>query len=325
MTLARRAFLRLAAGAASLPALPCIALAENYPGRPVHIVIGLGPGSAGDIIARLIGQRLSEQLGQPFIIENRSGAGGSLAAEAVVRASPDGYTLLLANTADAVNATLNAKLSFNVIRDIAPVASIARGPLVLVVNPSLPAKTVPEFIAYAKAYPGKISFGSSGIGSLGQLAGELFKAAAGVDMVHVPYRGPAPALVGLIGGQVQVVFSVIPTAIEHVRAGTLRALAVTSSVRSEALPDLPTVGDFLPGYEASFVAGLGAPKNTPAEIVDTLNKEINTALADPGITRRLADLGTAPMPMTSADFGEFRADEVEKWRKVIQKANIKAN
>jgi len=325
MTLARRAFIRLAAGAAALPAMPRIAFAQIYPGRPVHIVIGLGPGSAGDLIARLIGQRLSERLGQPFIIENRPGAGGSLAAEAVVRASPDGYTLLMTNSADAVNATLNEKLSFNVIRDIAPVASIARGPLVQVVHPAFPATTIPEFIAYAKANPGKISFGSSGIGSLGQLAGELFEAAAGVDMVHVPYRGPAAAVMGLIGGQVQVVFSVIPTAIEHVRAGTLRALAVTSAVRSEALPDLPTVGDFLPGYEASFMAGLGAPKNTPAEIVGRLNKEINIALADPGITRRLADLGTVPVPMTSADFGKFRADEVEKWRKVIHAANIKLN
>src|SRR5262249_10963905 len=226
-----------------------------------------------------------------------------------------GYTLLLANSADAVNATLNEKLSFNVVRDIAPVASIARGPLVQVVHPSFPAKTVPEFIAYAKANPGTISFGSSGIGSLGQLAGELFKAAAGVNMVHVPYRGPAPALMGLIGGQVQVVFSVLPPAIEQVKAGTLRALAVTSAARSEALPDLPTVGDFLPGYEASFMAGLGAPKNTPAEIVGKLNKEINIALADAGITLRLADVGTAPVPMTPADFGKFRADEVEKWRK----------
>ncbi len=323
MTLARRAFLRLAASAAALPAFPTIGRAQAYPSRPVHLVIGLGPGSAGDIIARLIGQRLSERLDQPFIVENRPGAGGSLAAETVVRASPDGYTLLLTNSANAVSATLNEKLSFNVIRDIAPVASIARGPLVQVVHPAFPATTIPEFIAYAKANPGKINFGSSGIGSLGQLAGELFKAMAGVNMVHVPYRGPAAAVMGLIGGQVQVVFSVLPTAIEHVRAGTLRALAVTSSARSEALPDLPPVGDFLPGYEVSFMAGLGAPKNTPAEIVGTLNKEINIALADPRIRLRLADVGTVPVPMTPGDFGKFRAGEVEKWRNVIRVANIK--
>ena len=325
MKLPRRDFLRLAASVAVLPALPRIASALDYPSRPVHIIVGLGPGGAADITARLIGQRLSERLGQPFLIENRPGAGGSVAAEAVVRSPPDGYTLLLANSADALNATLNDQLSYNIIRDIIPIACIARGPLVQVVNPSFPAKTVSEFIAYAKANPGKIKFGSAGTGSMVQLAGELFKSMAGVDMVHVPYRGMVPALTDLLSGQVQVVFSTLPPAMGHIRSGTLRALAVTSTMRSEALPDLPAVGDFLPGYEASFVNGLGAPRNVPAEIVEKLNREINTALADPGLKVRLADLGAAPAPMTSADFSKLRAAEFEKWAKLIKSAGIKAD
>jgi tripartite-type tricarboxylate transporter receptor subunit TctC len=318
----RRAFLRLAAGAVALPVLPRIAQAETYPSRPVHIVVGLSPGSASDILARLIGHRLSERLGQPFIVENRVGAGGSLAAEAGEHASPDGYTLLLTGSSDAINATLRDKP--DIIREIAPVASIAGGPLVVVVHPSFPARTIPEFITYAKANPGKINFGSAGTGSVVQLASELFKAMAGVNMVHVPYRGMVPALTDLIGGRVQVIFSTLPPAIAQVRAGRLRALAVTSSRRWEALPDLPTMGEFLPGFEAGIMAGLGAPKNVSAEIVNKLNMAVNAALGDPGIKARLAELGSLPVPMTPTEFGKFRTDEVEKWRKVIRTANIKA-
>jgi tripartite-type tricarboxylate transporter receptor subunit TctC len=324
MKIPRRAFLRLAAGAAALPALPRIALAETYPSRPVHIVVGFAAGSASDIVARLIGQRLSERLGQPFVIENKGGAGGTVGAEMVVRASPDGYTLLSCSSADAVNATLYDKLNFNFLRDTVPVASIASGPLVLVVNPSFSAKTVPEFIAYAKANPGKINFGSAGIGTVVHVAGELFKAMAGVNMVHVPYRGLAPALIDLMGGQVQAVFSTMPPAINFVKAGKLRALAVTSKARYEALPDLPTVGDFVPGYESTIAFGLSAPKNTPAEIIEKLNKETNAALADPRFKAHLADLGTVDVPMTSVAFGKLMADETEKWDKVIRAANIKA-
>ena len=295
MKLPRRAFFRLAAGAAALPALPRIARAQAYPSQPVRIIVGFAAGSSGDIIARLVGQWLSARLGQPFVIENRGGAGGSLGAGAVVHAPPNGYTLLLCGSPEVINATLNDNLSFNFIRDIAPVASIARGPTVLVVNPSFPAKTIPEFIAYTKGNPGKINFGSAGIGSVAHMAGELFKAMAGVNMVHVPYRGLAPALTDLLGEQVQAIFSTLPPAIEHVRAGKLRALAVTSAMRSEALPDLPTIGDFLPGYEATLMTGLGAPKNVPAEIVERLNKEVNAALADSTMKAKLADLGMAPL------------------------------
>jgi tripartite-type tricarboxylate transporter receptor subunit TctC len=290
----------------------------------VRIIFGLASGSAGDILARLIGQWLSERLGQPFVIENRVGAGGTVAAEAVVRSPPDGYTLLACGSPDVINATLNDKLNFVFLRDIAPVAGIARGPHVLVVHPSFPAKTIPEFIAHAKANPGKVNFGSAGIGTMAHMAPELFKVMAEIDMVHVPYRGVAPALTDLIGGQVQAVFSTTPPAIEHIRAGKLRALAVTSAVRSEALPELPTIGDFLPGYEATFMVGLGGPKNVPAEIIDRLNREINAALAEPRIKARLADLGTVPLPMTSTDFGKLLAEETEKWGKVIRAANIKA-
>ena len=323
MKLPRRNFLRLAAGAAALPAVSRIARAQTYPTRPVRIIVGFGSGSAFDILARLIGQSLSDRLGQPFIIENRGGAGGSLATEAVVRAPADGYTLLLCGSPDTINATLYEKLNFNFIHDIAPVASVARGPNVLVVHPSFPAKTIPEFITHAKANPAQISFASAGIGSVSHMAAELFKAMAGVDMVHVPYRSVAPALTDLIGGQVQAIFSTTPPSIEHIRAGKLRALAVTSTTRSDVLPDLPTIGDFLPGYEATLLTGLGAPKNTPTEIVERLNKEISAALTDPGMKARLADLGNVPMTMTPASFGKLIADETEKWARVIRTANIK--
>ena len=323
MKLPRRQFLHLAAGAAALPELSRAVWAQTYPARPVRIIVGFGSGSAADILARLIGQWLSERLGQPFVIENRGGAGGNLGTEAVVRAPPDGYTLLLCASTDTINATLYDKLNFNFIRDIAPVAGIARGPNVLVVHPSFPAKTVPEFIAHAKANPGKVSFASAGIGSVSHVSGELFKASAGINMVHVPYRSLAPALTDLIGGQVQAIFSSTPPSIEFVRAGKLRALAMTSAMRSEALPGLPTIGDFLPGYEASLFTGIGAPKNAPAEIVERLNKEIKAALADAGMEVRLADLGNVPMPMTPAEFGKLLAEETEKWGKVIRAANIK--
>ena len=323
MKLPRRQFLHLAAGAAALPAVSRFAWAQAYPSRPVRIVVGFAAGGGSDIIARLIGQYLSERLGQPFVIENRVGAGGTLAAEAVVRSPPDGYTLLACGSPDEINATLNDKLNFVFLRDVAPIAGIARGPHVLVVHPSFPAKTIPEFIAYAKANPGKVNFGSAGIGTMAHMAPELFKVMAGIDMVHVPYRGLAPALTDLLGGQVQAIFSTTPPAIEHIRAGKLRALAVTSAMRSEALPELPTIGDFLPGYEATFVVGLSAPKIVPAEILDQLNRQINAALADPGIKARLADLGTMPLPMTSTEFGKLLADETEKWGKVIKSAGIK--
>ena len=323
MTLARRQFLHLAAGAAALPAVSRVAWAQTYPTGPVRIVVGWGSGGVADILARLIAQWLSERLGQPFVVENRPGGGGNVGAEAVVRAPPDGHTLLLCGSPDAINATLYDKLKFNFMRDIAPIASIARGPSVLVVHPSFPAKTVPEFITHAKANPGKVDFATAGTGSVSHMAGEQFKAMAGVDLVHVPYRSLAPALTDLIGGQVQVIFSSMPTAIEYVKAGRLRALAVTSATRSEALPDLPTVADFLPGYETSGWYGVGAPKNTRAEIVARLNKEVNAALADPQMKARLADLGNVPMPMTPTEFGRFIAEETEKWGKVIRAANIK--
>ena len=323
MTLPRRQFLHLAAGAAALPAVSRFAWAQTYPSRPVRMIVGFAAGGATDILARLIGQWLSERLGQPFVIENRPGAGSNIATEAVVRAPPDGYTLLLVGSPNAINATLYDKLNFNFIRDIAPVASIIRGALVMVVHPSVPAKTVPEFIAYAKANPGKINMASGGIGGITHIAGELFKMMAGVDMVHVPYRGVAPALTDLLGGQVQVIFANLAPSIEYIRAGKLRALAVTTATRSEALPDIPTVGEFVPGYEASSWFGVGAPKNTPAEIVDKLNKEINAGLADPKIKARLADLGGTVLGGSPADFGKLIAEETEKWGKVIRAANIK--
>ena len=323
MKLPRRKFMHLAAGAAALPAVSRVARAQAYPTRPVRIIVPFAPAGSADIVARLIGQWLSERLGQPFVIENRPGAGTNIGTEAVVRAPADGYTLLLVGSSSAINATLYDKLSFNFIRDIAPVASIIRQPNVMLVNPSVPAKTVPEFIAYAKADPGKINMASAGNGSSSHVFGELFKMMAGVNIVHVPYRGGAPALTDLLAGQVQATFVPVPASIEYVRAGKLRALAVTTTTRSDALPDIPTVGDFVRGYEASGFVGLGAPKNTPAEIIEKLNKEINAALADPKIKARLADLGGTVLPGSPAEFGKLIADETEKWGKVIRAANIK--
>jgi tripartite-type tricarboxylate transporter receptor subunit TctC len=323
MKLPRRQFLHLAAGAAALPAASRIARAQTYPGKPVRVIVPFAPGGNTDLIARLIGQWLSERLGQPFIIETRPGAGTNIGTEAAVRAPADGYTLLIVAPPSAINATLYEKLNFNFIRDIAPIAGVIRAPFVVEVNPSVPTKTVPEFIAYAKTQPGKISMGSAGIGSGPHLAGELFKIMASVNMVHVPYRGTGPALTDLIGGQIQIYFDGIPSSIEHIRAGKLRALAVTTATRSEILPDIPTLSEFLPGYEASFWGGFGAPKNTPGEIVDKLNKEINAALANPKINAQLADLGGTVLPGSAADFGKLIADDTEKWGKVIRAANIK--
>jgi tripartite-type tricarboxylate transporter receptor subunit TctC len=321
--LPRRKFLHLAAGAAALPTVLRIARAQSYPSRPVRIVVGLAAGGTSDIAARLLGQWLSERLGQQFVIENRPGAGTNIATEAVVRAVPDGYTLLFVVTANAINAALNDKLSFNLIRDIAPVAGLTRGSFVMVVNPLLPAKTVPEFIAYAKANPGKMSMASGGIGVGGHVSGELFKMMAGVDLVHVPYRGGAPALTDLLSGQVQVYFGTMPALIEYIRAGKLRPLAVTTATRSEAMPDIPTVGEFVTGYEASAWDGVGAPKNTPTEIIEKLNKEINAALTDPKVKARFADLGGTGLPGSPADFGKLIAEETEKWGKVVKFAGIK--
>jgi tripartite-type tricarboxylate transporter receptor subunit TctC len=318
----RRQFLHLAAGAAALPAVSRIARAQGYPTRPVRLIVPIAPGGATDILARLIGQWLSERLGQQFVIENRPGAGITIGTEVVVRAPADGYTLLLASS-DSASATLYEKLSFNFIRDIAPVAGIVRLPFLMLVNPSVPAKTVPEFIAYATANPGKINMASPGIGTAPHLAGELFKTMAGLNLVHVPYRGGAPALADLISGQVQVMFLSPAATIEYIRSGRLRALAVTSATRWEGLPDLPTVVDFLPGYEASVWFGVGAPKNTPSEIIDKLNTEINAALSDPKLKARLADLGGKVLPGSSTDFGKLIAAETEKRGKVIRAANIK--
>jgi tripartite-type tricarboxylate transporter receptor subunit TctC len=325
LKLPRRNFLHLAAGAAALPALSCVARALSYPTQPVRIIVGAAPSGAFDIMARLIGQWLSERLGQPFVIENRPGAGNNIGTESVVRAPADGYTLLLCGTPNAINATLYDKLNFNFIRDIAPVASIDREPHVMVVTPSVPAKTVPEFIAYAKANPGKISMASAGSGTPAHVAGELFKMMTGVNMVHVPYRGGGPALVDLLGGQVQVMFPTMSSSIEYVRAGKLRALAVTTATRSEALPHIPTVSDFVPGFEATFWTGVGAPKNTPTEIVDKLNTEINAGLADPTIKARLADLGGNAFAGSPTDFGKFIAAETEKWAKVVKFSGAKAD
>jgi tripartite-type tricarboxylate transporter receptor subunit TctC len=289
----------------------------------VRIIIGFAPGGVVEIVARLIGQSLSERLGQPFIIESRPGAASNIATEAVVRAPPDGYTMLIVSSANAINATLYDKLNFVFLRDIAPIASIIRLPFVMVVNPSVPAKTVPEFIAYAKANPGKLTMASGGIGAPSHVFGELFKMMAGVDMVHVPYRGAAPAVADLVAGQVQVYFDPIPNSIGYIKAGKVRPLAITSATRSEALPDVPTVSEFVPGYEGSFWFGVGAPPNTPTEIVDKLNKEINAAIADPGMKAKLAAIGGDPMPGSAADFGKLIADETEKWGKVVRAGGLK--
>jgi tripartite-type tricarboxylate transporter receptor subunit TctC len=323
MKLPRRRFLHLATGATALPVVSRFAWAQTYPTQPVRIIVSFGPGGAPDILARLIGQWLSERLGQPFVVENRPGGGGNVGTELVVRAPPDGYTLLLINLTNFVNATLYDNLNFNFIRDITPVASISREPLGMEVNSSFPANTVPEFIAYAKDNPGKINMASPGIGTTPHMAGELFMFMTGVKMVHVPYRSSAPALTDLLGGQVQMMFSPLPSSIEYVRVGKLRALAVTTATRSAALPDIPTVGDFVPGYEAATFFGIGAPKDTPAEIVERLNKEINAGLTDPNLKARLADLGSVPTPVSPAELGKFIADETEKWGKVVRVANIK--
>jgi tripartite-type tricarboxylate transporter receptor subunit TctC len=324
MTLRRRTFLHLAAGAAALPAVPHIARAQAFPTRPMRIIIGFAAGGPTDILARLMAQSLSERMGQQFIIEAKPGAGANIATEMVVRAPADGYTLLLSDASPAINATLYDKLSFNFIRDIAPVASISRHPLVMAVNPSVPAATGPEFIAYAKANPGKINMASPGNGTPPHVGGELFKLMTGVNMVHVPYRGATPALTDLIGGQVQVMFAGLAGAIQHIKAGSLRALAVTAEKRVDVLPDLATVAEFVPGYEASGWFGLCAPKNTPVEITDKLNKEINAALTDPKMIARLADLGGTVLVGSPADFGKLIAAETEKWARVIKFANIKA-
>jgi tripartite-type tricarboxylate transporter receptor subunit TctC len=323
MKLPRRTFLYLTVVAALFPVVSGFATAQTYPTRPVRIVVGFAPGGATDILARLLGQWLSERLGQQFIVENRPGAGTNIATEAVVRAPADGYTLLLASPPAAINATLYEKLAFNFIRDIAPVASIARAPWVLEVNPSVPAKSVPELIAHAKANPGRINMATVGVGSGPHLAGELFKMMTGVNMVFVSYRGAGAALTDLMGGQVQMNFDAIPGSIEFIRAGKLRALAVTTSTRSEALPETPTLGEFLPGYEASFWAGFGAPKNTSAEVIDTLSMEINAALADPKMRARLADLGATVLAGSPAEFSKLIVEQTEKWAKVIRAGNIR--
>jgi len=321
--LCRRRFLHLAAGAAALPAVSRLSWAQAYPTRPVRLIVPSSPGSSTDILARLMGQWLSERLGQQFVIDNRSGGGNNIGTEAVVRALADGYTLLMCSLTNAVDGTLYDKLNFNFIRDIAPVAGVSRGPNLMVVHPSVPAKAVPEFIAYAKANPGKVNMASPGIGTGSHVSGELFKMMAGVDMVHVPYRGGGPALNDLLSGQVQVMFPGTVSSLEFVKAGRLRALAVTTTTRSDALLDLPTVGEFLPGFEASNWFGVGAPKATPAAIVDKLYKEINASLADPRLMARLTELGAEPMPMGPSDFGRLIADETKKWGKVIRAANIK--
>jgi tripartite-type tricarboxylate transporter receptor subunit TctC len=323
MKLIRREFLRLLGTAAAAAAVPSMARAQTYPTRPVHIIVGYAAGGSNDVVARLMGRWMSERLGQPFVIENRPGAGTNTATETVVKAAPDGYTLLAVNPANAVNATLYERLDFVFLRDIAPVAGIIRQPLVLLMNPSVPAKTVPELIAYAKANPGRINMASGGNGSINHVAGELFKMMAGVDLVHVPYRGAGPALIDLLGGQVDLLFGGMASSVDHVRGGRLRALAVTTATRSEALPDTAPVGEIVPGYEASDWIGLGAPKGTPAELVENLNKKISSVLADAEFKARVAELGGTVIPGTPADFGKLIAAETEKWATVIKFAGIK--
>ncbi len=323
MKLPRRTFLHLATGAAALPAVSRIAKAQAYPSRPVRIIVGFPAGGAPDIIARILGQSLSERLGQPFVIENRPGAGTNIATETVVRAPPDGYTLLLCGSPNFINASLYASPSFNFVRDIAPVGSIGRNPFVMVINPSFPIKTIAEFIAYAKANPGKINMTSTGTGNLTHFSGELFKMMAGVDMVHVPGHGEMEAQSDLLTGRVQVMFDPIVSSIGYIKAGMLRALAVTTASRVEMLPDVPTLGEFVPGYEVFGWIGIGAPKDTPTEIIEKLNKELGASLADPNIKARLVELGFLPTSMTPAEFGKLIADETDKWAKVIRAANIK--
>ena len=324
MTPSRRQFLHLAAGVAGPPLLSGLAYADTYPSRPVRIMVGFAAGGPNDILARLIGQWCSERFGQQFIVENRPGAGSNIATDAVVRAPPDGYTLLLVGSPNAINATLYENLDFNFLRDIAPVASLTRGALVMVTHPSVPALTIPEFIAYAKANPGRLSYGSGGVGGITHIAAELFKQeAGGLDLQHVPYRGVAPAITDLLGGQVQFVFANLATSIGYIGSGKLRALGITTAARSEALPDVPAIGEFVPGYEASSVFGLGAPKHTPAEIIDHLNREANAALADPTFKMHLRSLDAAELAGSPADFGKVMAGETEKWAKVISLAKIR--
>ena len=324
MTIPRRRFLQRACGAAALPALPRAALAQVYPARPVRLMVGFAAGQAIDILARLIGQSLSERLGQQFIVENRPGAGGNIAVDVVVRAPPDGYTLLVIGANNAINSTLYEKLTFDFARDIVPVASIYRVTQVMVVNPSFPAKTIPEFIAYAKANPGKINFASASTGSVAHVTGELFKMMTGINMQHVPYRGAPPALTDLIAGQVDVMFDNLPSSIEHIRAGRLRPLGVSSKARWDGLPDVPTIGDTVPGFETSAWAGIGAPKGTPADVIEKLNKEIAAGLADPKIKARILELGGTPLTSSPAEFGRLIADESAKWGKVVKFSGAKA-
>jgi tripartite-type tricarboxylate transporter receptor subunit TctC len=323
MKLHRRRFLQLTAAGVAAPAFPLAVMAEDYPTRPVRIIAGFAAGGGVDITARLIGQWLNERLRQSFVVENRTGAGGNIGTEAVVTAAPDGYTLLLATVPNAVNASLYDKLKFNFIRDIAPVAGIIRVPMIILLHPSVPVKTVPELIAYAKANPGKVNMASAGNGSAPHMAGELFKMMTGVNMIHVPYRGQGPALTDLLGGEVQVLFATAPGTTDYVATGKLRALAVTTAMRAQVLPDLPPVGDFVPGYETSQWYGMCAPGKTPAEIIGKLNKEINAAIADAGMKARLAAIGGEPLPGTPAEFGRLIADETEKWAKVVQAAGLK--
>jgi tripartite-type tricarboxylate transporter receptor subunit TctC len=321
--LSRRNFLHLAVGAAALPVVPRTAWAQAYPSRPVRVIVPFTPGGAADLTARLVSQWLTEHLGQQFIIENRPGAGTNIGTEAVVKAPADGYTLLLVSVANTVNATLYDKLNFDFLRDIAGVAGLIRGPLVMEVHPSVPARTVPEFIAHAKANPGRINLASAGNGTPGHMAGELFRLATGVNWVHVPYRGAAPAMTDVLAGQVQVIFDNLPTSLEYIKAGKVRPLAVTTATRAAALPEIPTVGEFVPGYEVSSWFGIGAPKGVPAEIIAKLNRDINAALNDPTIKARIAELSSMPLPMTPAEFSKHIADETEKWGKVVKTANIK--
>jgi tripartite-type tricarboxylate transporter receptor subunit TctC len=319
----RRTFLRSVARAAGLSPISVVAMAQSYPARPVRLIVPFPPGGGSDIVGRLMGEWLSDRLGQPLIIENRPGAGSNLGTEAVVKAAPDGYTLLVVGSPNAINATLYERVNYDFIRDIAAVASAFRAPLVMEVNASFPARTVSEFIAYARTNPGRINMASNGTGTPSHVAGELFKAMAGVDMVHVPYRGAALALPDIFGGQVQVMFDSLASSLPHIRAGRLRALTVTTTTRSETLPQVPALGEFLPGYEASTWNGLGAPKDTPTEIIKKLNREVNGALADPKVKARLADLGGTAFANSPADFGAFIAEETEKWAKVIRFAGIK--